>query len=1018
MANKIFEANKDTSSGRVQIMVMFTDGNPGRSDFEETEANAAIQKAYVTKNTYGAYCYTIGLYPSTGVSSTSDVSVYMNGVSSNYPKAQDMDDVYTPGSYYTVSRGTNINDGKTYYVRVSGAYVPLAYGTFKNKNGSQQTGWYYTSGSTNTLLTETLNATVGSNGKINKTNIYGMSGGYKATDYSGYYSTTDSEADLKEYFANVMTEITTKITKEIILHTDTIIRDIMGQGFVLTEGTVIKAYKQAGTYNATTGGIDWAVDQSGNPILEEVATLELNEGTQSTQKVEIEGKTVSYIQVYNWNSENPTNPKEDNYHPHTIDITGYDFENWYISDKHPQGYKMVVEVSRIEATDDVEWGRSTATNHEESGLWLPADENGYRELLLPFEQPKTIFVQRAYVLDYAKTFDLKGWYFDTVEGNAKVGPIHLDTNIQAGMNWFDKTNPSVNSGYSMSYATATIRDKVVSYTPTNMNWDNVQEFYVFGNTQNATVTAQDANENGNLWTKVNVLPANSIYYEDSFVTTADNGVQGFIYNGSWDTVYSGEEQDANKNTETPEHQEQPPYGDVHGWIDSMGDDGAYSDGSAHVTGQNGTIGASVEFTFTGVGVDVYTRTNSKSGMVMATLSKIEGDKEIAKSVLIVDNLATSGDYYHIPTLSFKDLAYGTYKVKIFATAASDVATGSKRYEYYLDGVRVYSPLGEDQTNASDVIKDAYAKEQNAVFHEVRDILLDYNDFNINMEDSTDGKAGAVFIDAIKEGQETGNDVAGVKKYTYEVGTFENYGPKNEVYLQTGQSIVLKVDTSNTYYVGLKSLDGKKVLVNVSGISQEKPQQIEIKHSIDMYYQVTPIEGYIVIENASTDGGILSITQLRTTNLTEAVVDGGILPVTKQEAVMMMAKFALRINPPIMEEPEKDVIEEKEPIEPIPVEKIPVENNPQEDVQENKAPINQQTTEEKTDVTESEQEQLVEQESEEDVVDEEESEEEDSEKIEEEESEKLSIWEKILAFFKKLFYNIVTWIRNLIGGEDA
>ena len=33
-------------------------------------------------------------------------------------------------------------------------------------------------------------------------------------------------------------------------------------------------------------------------------------------------------------------------------------------------------------------------------------------------------------------------------------------------------------------------------------------------------------------------------------------------------------------------------------------------------------------------------------------------------------------------------------------------------------------------------------------------------------------------------------------------------------------------------------------------------------------------------------------------------------------------------------------------------------------------------------------------------------------------EKLTIWEKILAFFKNLFYNIATWIRNLIGGDEV
>ena len=324
-----------------------------------------------------------------------------------------------------------------------------------------------------------------------------------------------------------------------------------------------------------------------------------------------------------------------------------------------------------------------------------------------------------------------------------------------------------------------------------------------------------------------------------------------------------------------------------------------------------------------------------------------------------------------------------------------------------------------------------------MFKEVRDILLDYKDFNIDMEDSTDSKAGAVFIDTIKEGQGTGGDKVEVGTSTYEVGTFDAYGPKNEVYLKGGQSIVLKVDDSNTYYVGLKSLDGKEVTANVSGISKANPQPIEIAHSIDMYYQVTPIEGYIVIENASTGNEILSITKLRTTNLTEPAINGGILPVTQQEAVMMMARFALRMNPPVYEEPEDEELGGKEPEDQKPVEKNP-EENVQEKPDSGKEPSDnqiahagnisgsQQTTDKKPNATPSEQNTLVDEETEEDIADEKESVDEESEEAvqeendseESEDGEKLTFWEKILAFFKKLFYNIATWIRNLIGGDEV
>jgi hypothetical protein len=151
--------------------------------------------------------------------------------------------------------------------------------------------------------------------------------------------------------------------------------------------------------------------------------------------------------------------------------------------------------------------------------------------------------------------------------------------------------------------------------------------------------------------------------------------------------------------------------------------------------------------------------------------------------------------------------------------------------------------------------------------------------------------GAVFIDWIQEGQGTGSDQTGTAQPSYELGTFETYGPKNEVYLSAGQAIVLKVAEGNNYFVGLKSLTGDQVNVNLSGLEMGDPTTISLAHSTDMYYRVTPVEGYIVIQNGNTDGAILSITNLRTTNLTKVLEDGGILKVAPKEAVAMMDEFS-------------------------------------------------------------------------------------------------------------------------------
>ena len=174
--------------------------------------------------------------------------------------------------------------------------------------------------------------------------------------------------------------------------------------------------------------------------------------------------------------------------------------------------------------------------------------------------------------------------------------------------------------------------------------------------------------------------------------------------------------------------------------------------------------------------------------------------------------------------------------------------------------------------------------------------------------------GAVFIDWIQEGQGTGSDSVGEGVPSYEIGTFETYGPKNEVYLSAGQAIVLKVDEANTYYLGMKSLTGDKVTVNVSGITGD-PTTIELSHTTDMYYQIKPVDGYIVIQNGNQDEAILSITKLRTTNLYQVVENGGVELVAAQEAVDMMTRFTKLMRERPQQEPEQvqpEVPEETRP----------------------------------------------------------------------------------------------------------
>ena len=93
-ARYLLETVKSRES--TKVVVMFTDGIPGLSDWEDDFANEAISVANLIKKGtdqggYGALVYTIGVFSNLGGDATR-VRNYMNYVSSNYPAAESMSD--------------------------------------------------------------------------------------------------------------------------------------------------------------------------------------------------------------------------------------------------------------------------------------------------------------------------------------------------------------------------------------------------------------------------------------------------------------------------------------------------------------------------------------------------------------------------------------------------------------------------------------------------------------------------------------------------------------------------------------------------------------------------------------------------------------------------------------------------------------------------------------------------------------------------------------------------------------
>lgn len=696
MAQKVFENNKD--SERQRVVVLFTDGEPGKSGYENSEANSALSKAYVLKNENKATVYSVGLYDSDPENNT--VS-FMNYTSSNYLFAQSM--TY-PGSKF---------DDK-------------------------------------------------------------------------YYMTASDADELNKIFMNIV-EDSTESSTTVTLDAESVLRDILNDGFVLPAG-----------YNAqdniTVATKPGQMDEAGNISWGEIQ--ENPSGITATADEETR----------------------------TIEVTGFDYSERYIAEEHP-GDVLLVTIRGVEATDAAITNAEISTNDAASGIYENADEE---EPFVRFPEPKTILKSKTYVLDYGKSVDL---------ASTDWGMGQITTLDGSGMHRFNTQSPI--TALSLTYGSVLKGNGVnaLTYTPMTMNWKGYDKLYVFGK------QIQEA-EGGliNQWSRVTVMPANSVYYEDTFVTDSNTGKVGIEYTGNWEKVVEGTS-DGNTQTVDDEH----PYG----WEESY-DDVTFSDGCAHCVTASDNEVAQASFTFTGTGVDVYSKTDMTTGTVYAVLEPQFKSENAKVQRLIVDNLAVSNGetgYYQIPTVSFQDLTYGEYKVTIMVTTAAE-----GRSTYYLDGVRVYNPiqgLEEDQ-----LVQDAYGAdhELNAVFQEVRDILV--TQANLPEGDELPNNS-VVFIDQV-DGQ------TGVA--TSVVGTYVEYGPKNEVYLAPGQSIAFQVATGSNshYYLGLKGPAGATQAEATNGTGK---MQIEICGSCDMYYEVTPsADGIVMVKN--TGENLLSITKLRTTSDSE------------------------------------------------------------------------------------------------------------------------------------------------------
>ena len=359
---------------------------------------------------------------------------------------------------------------------------------------------------------------------------------------------------------------------------------------------------------------------------------------------------------------------------------------------------------------------------------------------------------------------------------------------------------------------------------------------------------------------VYVIPATSVYYEDSFATfTNANGTKNVAQGdnaakGIWTKVTDG-------TTQTSVNQALEALGGTTNTKNVYGYDPAYANSSKFSMGSATKVTVAADtykegktqwptatFTFKGTGFDVISLTDNTSGAIFVDVYKGTATSGDSVKSYAVNNYYSykqneNGQWdvskdgnnalYQIPVMKVSGLDYGEYTAVIRVAYSSFFdQTTKNEYNFWLDAIRVYDPMGKDnETYKQD--KEGYPQ-----YIKLHDSLVG---------GTATAKDGSVFID--------GADKATIDQY-------KNGGPNNEVYLAYGQAISFTVAENKdiaTIQIGAKAPNGTANMT----VNNTKAVNGGISTATEMYYKLDVQPGQqVTISN--TGDGILSLTNLKIT----------------------------------------------------------------------------------------------------------------------------------------------------------
>ncbi len=439
-----------------------------------------------------------------------------------------------------------------------------------------------------------------------------------------------------------------------------------------------------------------------------------------------------------------------------------------------------------------------------------------------------------------------------------------------------------------THGSAVYSNDVLTYTLTEM----LSEYERITVTVTGTQTVGGESKTGEVSYQVIIIPASTVYYEDSFVQFKHGA--GAAAGAVWQP--DGTTTSANQLLE-----ELGKKTNLYGYDNAYNNCTTFSMGSAQKVTVSKDMNDSwknspdsawptATFTFRGTGFDVISLTDNDSGVVICEVTDSNGAPVYNKFInnyygytykdgaFKETKSGTDNKLYQLPIIKFTSDKWDTYTVTL-TPAYGDMfdKTGDQRYSFWLDAIRVYDPLGKDNaTYTTGNEKEGYPQ-----FIELHNELVKKADQNTVT--CIEGKADA------------------------DITSYKNYGPNHEIYLAKNQTVAFQLsgDMSKiaSVQLGLKAVNGAAIYQ--IGSESEKT----VNTATDMYYDITStaVEGstgkLVTIVNKGET--ILSLTNIKVTFSTEGVVALQTLTAKQQqEAVQAVrALYAAPVEPEPTPDPE-------------------------------------------------------------------------------------------------------------------